>query len=114
MLESLRLLLGEIEKLISERGSASVLRERVSLFRDQVEVLEKEIADLEAENATTERRGNQVARRTYEGRGAKGSCRASRRAFPKAGNRKIRGHRLLSSVQNSHGIEYGSHSVLVQ
>jgi len=37
-------ILGEIEKLINEHGSAKILRERIGLARDQYAALEKEIA----------------------------------------------------------------------
>jgi hypothetical protein len=39
-------LLSEFERLINERGSAAILRERLSLFKDKIANLEKENSDL--------------------------------------------------------------------
>lgn len=39
-------LLDNIQTLINEHGSSTILRERLSLLKDQIEILEKENADL--------------------------------------------------------------------
>lgn len=44
-------LLGEIERLINEHGSATILRERLELARDQYEALERTVATLQEDNA---------------------------------------------------------------
>jgi predicted RNase H-like nuclease (RuvC/YqgF family) len=44
-------LLAALEKLITEHGSAAILRERLAAFRDDVQRLEQRNAQLEAENA---------------------------------------------------------------
>lgn len=44
-------LLDSIEKLITEHGSAAILRERIALANDKHAALEKKAASLEAENA---------------------------------------------------------------
>ena len=44
-------LLEAINKLISEHGSASILRERLEFLGEQAQALEKKVAELEAENA---------------------------------------------------------------
>jgi septal ring factor EnvC (AmiA/AmiB activator) len=45
------IILDQIEKLINEHGSATVLRERLALAKDQFSILEKEIVNLRSENA---------------------------------------------------------------
>lgn len=42
--------LDSIERLITEHGSATILRERISLANDQYALLEKKAADLQSEN----------------------------------------------------------------
>ena len=42
---------GQLQKLITEHGSASILRDHLALFKDQVMVLEKKAGVLESENA---------------------------------------------------------------
>jgi DNA-directed RNA polymerase subunit RPC12/RpoP len=44
-------LLDGIEKLITEHGSAAILKERIALARDQYEALERRAAELQTENA---------------------------------------------------------------
>ena len=44
-------LLDSIEKLITEHGSAAILRERISLANDQYSALEQRNAELQADNA---------------------------------------------------------------
>lgn len=41
---------GEIERLITEHGSASILRERLALAADQHAVLEKKVSELQSDN----------------------------------------------------------------
>ena len=43
---------GEIEKLITEHGSAVILRERLALLKDQFDALEKEAKQLREDNKT--------------------------------------------------------------
>jgi hypothetical protein len=52
-------ILGDLERLIIEHGSAAIMKERLALVRDQMESLEKEVADLKAKNAELE---HQIAR----------------------------------------------------
>jgi cell division protein FtsB len=47
-------LLAALEKLITEHGSAAILRERLDAFRDDVQRLEQRNTQLEAENAKLE------------------------------------------------------------
>ena len=42
---------GEIERFITEHGSAAVLKEHVSFLRVQLDVIEKHVENLEAKNA---------------------------------------------------------------
>jgi len=42
--------LDSIERLITEHGSAAILRERISLANDQYALLEKKVSDLQSEN----------------------------------------------------------------
>ncbi|UCF78711.1 MAG: hypothetical protein JSW03_00075 [Candidatus Eiseniibacteriota bacterium] len=51
---------GQIEKLINEHGSATILRERLDLARDQYEALERKNAELEGENETLRRQVAQL------------------------------------------------------
>lgn len=61
-------LLGEIQKLITEHGSAEVLKQHVGLLRDSVNSLEKKVGMLEARNAELEEANrelrNEVANKT--------------------------------------------------
>ena len=41
----------QIQKLINEHGSATILRDHLAMFKDQVVLLEKKNADLTSENA---------------------------------------------------------------
>lgn len=41
----------EIERLITEHGSATILKERIALLKDQFVLLESKVANLEQENA---------------------------------------------------------------
>lgn len=52
----------EIERLIVEHGSATVLKERLALLKDQFVLLERKVAELEAENAQTRRRNDELER----------------------------------------------------
>jgi len=45
---------GELERLITEHGSAMILRERLLLAKDQYEALEKEVSELHSENKALE------------------------------------------------------------
>lgn len=45
-------ILGDIERLINEHGSAAVLRERLALAKDEHAALEKKVATFQEENAT--------------------------------------------------------------
>lgn len=47
-------LLDGIEKLITEHGSAAILRERIALAREQYAALEKKTSELQAENERLE------------------------------------------------------------
>lgn len=49
-------LLDAIDKLITERGSAAVMRERADFIREQAQALEKKMTELQAENATLKKR----------------------------------------------------------
>jgi chromosome segregation ATPase len=51
-------LLGEIEKLINERGSAAIMKERLSHAADQYSALEKKIVDAESRAESSERRAS--------------------------------------------------------
>lgn len=51
-----RPLLDSIEKLISEHGSASILRDHVNLLREQFTVLEKQNFSLQDENSTLKKK----------------------------------------------------------
>jgi hypothetical protein len=42
--------LAEIERLITEHGSAAILRERLALASDQYSALEKKVKDFQSEN----------------------------------------------------------------
>ena len=42
--------LGEIERLITEHGSAAILKERVAQLREQIDILEKKALSLEKQN----------------------------------------------------------------
>src|SRR5687768_13251159 len=44
-------ILGDIERLINEHGSAAILRERLALAKDEHAALEKRVATLEKQNA---------------------------------------------------------------
>ncbi len=55
-------LLDAIEKLINERGSAAIMRERLALIREQAQVLEKQIAQLQQENAALKDRVSDLER----------------------------------------------------
>ncbi len=43
-------LFAQIEKLITEHGSATILKERIELLKDQYSALEQKVKDLEKEN----------------------------------------------------------------
>lgn len=43
-------ILGEIERLINEHGSAAILKERLALASDQYAALEKKVSELQTEN----------------------------------------------------------------
>ncbi len=44
-------LFGNIEKLITEHGSAAVLRERIKLAQEKYELLERKLADAKEDHA---------------------------------------------------------------
>jgi hypothetical protein len=50
---------GEIERLITEHGSASILRERLELAKEQYAALEKKNSDLQGENKTLRQKVDQ-------------------------------------------------------
>ncbi len=52
----------EIERLITEHGSAVILKERNSLLRDQLDMLKSEFTKLERENAQLKRRNAELER----------------------------------------------------
>jgi hypothetical protein len=47
----IKLLTDQFEKLITEHGSAAILRDHLALFRDQIKLLGEKIETLEKENA---------------------------------------------------------------
>ena len=48
----LKSLIDSFDKLINERGSATILREHLSLMKSQMAILERENDDLKKENAS--------------------------------------------------------------
>lgn len=54
--------LSEIERLINEHGSATVLRERLALANDQFVLLERKVAQLQQENAQARQRCDELER----------------------------------------------------
>lgn len=53
-------ILAEIERLITEHGSAAILRERLALAAEQYAALEKKVVDLEAKNAHLESENSEL------------------------------------------------------
>lgn len=53
-------ILGEIEKLINEHGSAAILKERLSLAADQYAALEKKLSDSESRVQASELRAKNL------------------------------------------------------
>ena len=53
-------ILGEIEKLINEHGSAKILSERIGLAKDQYAALEKELSASKVREAASESRVAQL------------------------------------------------------
>ena len=49
-------LLDAIDKLITERGSAAIMRERLDLVREQAQALEKRLAEFQTENTALKKR----------------------------------------------------------
>jgi hypothetical protein len=54
--------LSEIERLITEHGSAAVLRERLALANDRFVNLERQVSELEQENAGLRERCDELER----------------------------------------------------
>jgi hypothetical protein len=50
------------DRLITEHGSATIMRERLTLIRDQMQALEKKVADLQTENAALVERNGELER----------------------------------------------------
>lgn len=55
-------ILHEIERLITEHGSATILRERLLLLKDEIRKIEKENTDLKAALSTCEKETAQLRR----------------------------------------------------
>jgi hypothetical protein len=55
-------LLAALEKLITEHGSAAILRERLAAFRDDVQRFEQRNTQLEAENAELKKERAELTR----------------------------------------------------
>ena len=53
-------ILGDIERLIVEHGSAVVLKEHVALLRSKLELLKEQVENLEAENSRLVRRNAEL------------------------------------------------------
>lgn len=53
----------EIERLITEHGSAAILKERNSLLRDQIDILKSEFTKLDRENSDLKRRNAELEKR---------------------------------------------------
>jgi len=53
-------LLGDIQTLIVEHGSASILRERLLLIQDQAKVLEKQVEELQGKVSALEQANRQL------------------------------------------------------
>ena len=49
-------LFSAINDLITEHGSAAIMRERLALIREQAQALEKQVAELQGENTNLKRR----------------------------------------------------------
>ena len=56
-------LFSDIQTLITEHGSAAILRERIALLADQAKALEKQVEDLKAENAELKQRNSELHRK---------------------------------------------------
>jgi hypothetical protein len=52
--------LGEIEKLINEHGSAVILKERIALAQDQYAALEKKLSESESHTKAAELRAKNL------------------------------------------------------
>jgi hypothetical protein len=55
-------LLADIERLITEHGSAAIMRERLALLADQAKALEQKVKDLEQELAATKKKLGETER----------------------------------------------------
>jgi alanyl-tRNA synthetase len=56
----------QLQKLITEHGSAAILRDHLALFKDQVVILEKKAALLESENAVLKTENGNLKTRTQQ------------------------------------------------
>lgn len=56
-------LMDQVEKLINEHGSSSILRDRLDLVKEQAEVLERKVKDLEQLNSVLEARCQELEER---------------------------------------------------
>ena len=56
-------LFSDLQNLITEHGSAVILRERVALLADQAKALEKQVEDLKAENAELKKNNSELHRK---------------------------------------------------
>jgi regulator of replication initiation timing len=59
-------ILDGIEKLITEHGSAAILRERVALAKEQYQALERDNATLKQENATLRQENDRLQLDNYK------------------------------------------------
>ncbi|MES2909868.1 MAG: hypothetical protein V4718_00680 [Pseudomonadota bacterium] len=55
---------GEIERLITEHGSATILKERIALLKDQFVLLESKVTHLEQENASLRTQNHELKEQT--------------------------------------------------
>lgn len=57
--------LAEIERLITEHGSAAILRERLGLASEQYAALEKKVAELQAEKERLESENSELKQKVW-------------------------------------------------
>lgn len=56
-------ILGDLERLINEHASASVLKERIALAEDKYAALERKVKELDEANAKLQRENTELSRR---------------------------------------------------
>ena len=56
-------LFSDLQTLITEHGSAAILRERIALLADQAKALEKQVEDLKTENAELKKNNGELQRK---------------------------------------------------